>query len=108
MLLFALFRIELWNFCGILRFEIGEMEAEMEVPQVGILLIALLYQKSPFLRTGFLSCLRNCCDNNLIHKVSKLNLLIDIIILQYAFDRFVGYFHILCLDFPLTDILYLF
>jgi hypothetical protein len=22
--------------------------------------------------------------------------------------RFVGYFHILCLDFPLTDILYLF
>ena len=41
-------------------------------------------------------------------KVSKLNLLIDIIILQYAFVRFVGYFHILCLDFPLTDILYLF
>jgi hypothetical protein len=44
-----------------LRFEIGKMEAEMEVPQMGILLIALLYQKSPFLRTGFGNCLQKGC-----------------------------------------------
>jgi hypothetical protein len=44
----------------------GKMEGEMEVPQVGILLIALLYQKSPFLRTGFLSCLRKGCDFDVI------------------------------------------
>ena len=38
------------------------MEAEMEVPQMGILLIALLYQKSPFLRTGFGNCLQKGCE----------------------------------------------
>jgi hypothetical protein len=39
----------------------GKMEGGMEVPQVGILLIALLYQKSPFLRTGLGKSLRKGC-----------------------------------------------
>ena len=47
------------------------MEAEMEVPQVGILLIALLYQKSPFLRTGFLSCLRKFCKKKLRKNIDE-------------------------------------
>ena len=40
--------MEVWT-CGV-----GKMEGEMEVTQVGILLIALLYQKSPFLCAVFL------------------------------------------------------
>ena len=54
-------------------FGVGKMEGEMEVPQVGILLIALLYQKSLFLRAGFLSCLQKCCEFHIFENKEENN-----------------------------------
>ena len=62
----------LWNFIGIFRLGFSQKSLKIGSQKSGSLLIRLLYQKSPLLRTGIGKCLRNCLEKELKIKSEHL------------------------------------